>query len=60
MKVLIWFLCIAVYALIITALAWCGIVLGGIPTIILAWLTYRVAGFLCKKWDGLDDDISKK
>ena len=51
MKVLIWILCIFVNALITTIFKESGIILGGIPTIILYGVTIWLARTLCKKWD---------
>ena len=51
MKVLIWIGCFFVNALITTILKESGIILGGIPTVILYGVTVVVAPFLCKKWD---------
>lgn len=51
MKVVIWGLCIFVYAAITVALRSCGVILGGIPTMILYASMFWVARTLCKKWD---------
>ena len=52
MKVLIWFGCIAVYSVVITVLRFAGILLGGIPTALLALLMVLLpAPVLCKQWD---------
>lgn len=51
MKVLIWFLCIFAYTLITTLLKGNGIILGGIPTMILFGAMLWLARTLCKKWD---------
>lgn len=51
MKILIWFLCILVYAIITVLLNMSGIILGGIPTVILVGGAMWLAKTLCKKWD---------
>lgn len=51
MKVLIWFLCILAYSIITTLIKECGIILGGIPTVILFGGTMWLARTLCTKWD---------
>ncbi len=51
MKALIWFLCIFANALITTLLKESGIILGGIPTVLLFAGTMWLARTLCKKWD---------
>lgn len=51
MKILIWFLCILVYAVITVLLNMSGIILGGIPTVILVGGAMWLAKTLCKKWD---------
>ena len=51
MKVFIWFACIFVCSFINTALNTSGILLGGIPTIILYGSTIWIAITLCKKYE---------
>ena len=51
MKFLIWFLCIFAYALIKTLIKETGVMLGGIPTVILVGVTILLARLLCEKWD---------
>ncbi len=51
MKVLIWFLCILVNAIITAVIKENGIILGGIPTAFLTFATLSLAFFLCRKWD---------
>lgn len=51
MKVLIWFLCIAAYAVFTTFLGMKGITLGGIPTCILVGFMMFVAKTLCQIYD---------
>ncbi|MBE6810080.1 MAG: zinc-ribbon domain-containing protein [Ruminococcaceae bacterium] len=51
MKVLIWIVCYFVIALITTALKENGVILGGIPTVILWLLVFFPARRLCKFWD---------
>lgn len=48
MRVLIWFLCFSVLSVLILVLKSAGIVLGGIPTVILYVITGCVAGALSK------------
>lgn len=59
MKVLIWFLCILANALIIAIFKTNGILLGGVPTMILFGLMFWTARTLCRKWEkhnGRGDD----
>lgn len=51
MKFLIWFLCIFANALITTLIKETGVILGGIPTVVLYGATIWLARTLCKKWD---------
>ena len=51
MKALIWFLCFLTVALIQMLVADAGIILGGIPTALLAALAFFVAKKLCFKLD---------
>ena len=51
MKILIWFLCILVYAVITVLFMNSGIILGAIPTVILLGGAMWLAKALCKKWD---------
>lgn len=55
MKVVIWLCCLFVASVIVTALKWSGIVLGGIPTVILYGITFWAARALCKQWDSHKD-----
>ena len=51
MRVLIWLGCILVYSIIVTALRSAGIILGGIPTAVLALVVvFLPAPALCKLW----------
>lgn len=51
MRVLIWLGCILVYSIIVTALRGAGIILGGIPTALLALvIVFLPAPALCKLW----------
>ncbi len=51
MKVLIWLGCIVVYSAVVTALRFAGVLLGGIPTVLLALLlVFLPAPALCKWW----------
>lgn len=51
MKVLIWVGCCFAYGFITTLIKQFGIVLGGIPTLILAGGMFWLARTLCKKYD---------
>lgn len=51
MKVIIYIVCFFVLLAIQTALANIGIILGGIPIVLLYLGTFALAGFLCKCWD---------
>ncbi|MBE7045702.1 MAG: zinc ribbon domain-containing protein [Ruminococcaceae bacterium] len=51
MKFLIWFVCLFLHAFVTMLIKDSGIILGGIPTAILIFLTILLARFLCKKWD---------
>ena len=51
MKALIWIGCCLVYGIIITLFRTSGIILGGIPTFALAFVTFWLARKLCKKYD---------
>ncbi len=52
MKILIYLACMTVYAVIMALLNYAGVMLGGIPTAILAAVTVFVpAPALCKVWD---------
>ncbi len=52
MKALIWIGCIFVCSLIQTLLNYAGVMLGGIPTVILALLLiFLPAPWLCTQWD---------
>ena len=51
MKVLIWAGCIIALAIIQTAITRAGILLGGIPTMILYGAGIWIASVLCKKVD---------
>ena len=51
MKILIWFLCLLVYAIITTTFQWNGIYLGAIPTMILFGVALILARSLCKAYD---------
>ena len=51
MKFLIWFLCCLGFAVIQMILRDSGILLGGIPTVLLISLTFGIAKKLCGKWN---------
>lgn len=51
MKFLIYFGCFFVLAIVRTLISDAGIILGGIPTGLLAVLTYWIAKKLCGRWD---------
>lgn len=51
MKILIWLFCAFIYGLIVTTLSHVGILLGGLPTVILAGLLMSLAKHMCKKYD---------
>ena len=52
MKILIWFLCVFVYAVVQVSFQYAGIKLGGLPTILIASFTvFGPAFFLCRLWD---------
>ena len=52
MKVLIWLACILVYSVLQTVLKGQGIILGGVPTVLLALvLVFLPAPAICKAWD---------
>lgn len=63
MKFLIWFLCMLGYGVIRTLIESSGIILGGLPTVILLGGAMALANILCKAWDahkakkaGIDDE----
>ena len=52
MKVLIWLGCILAYSVLQTVLKGQGIILGGVPTVLLALvLVFLPAPAICKAWD---------
>ena len=51
MKFLIWFSCFFVFAVVQMLIRDAGIILGGIPTALLAALTFWIAGKLCVRLD---------
>lgn len=51
MKILIVFGCAAIYGFVVTVLAYAGIPLGGIPTILLGVVLFATIKLLTKKWD---------
>lgn len=55
MKILIWIGCFLVFSILQVGYKHSGILLGAIPTALLAmggfWLTWRIAKKLCNKWD---------
>ena len=51
MKFLIWFFCCFTFAFIQMLFRDAGILLGGIPTVLLAMLTFGAAKKLCEKWN---------
>lgn len=51
MKVLIWFFCFFVFAVLQMLIKDAGIILGGIPTALLAGLTFWIARKLCEQLD---------
>lgn len=50
MTILIYVLCFYVYGLVVTILKNCGILLGGIPTLILVGATFAAAHGLTRAW----------
>lgn len=58
MKILIALGCCAIYGLVVTALAYAGITLGGIPVILLGVVLFAAIKSLNKKWD--EKKTSKK
>lgn len=58
MKFVIWFVCCFVFAFIQMLLRDAGILLGGIPTAVLAAAMFWVARKLCEKWN--HREIEKK
>lgn len=60
MKVLIWFGCLFILAVVQTMIRKAGILLGGLPTGLLVGATCWVAGILCKKWDENDGSTSQE
>lgn len=52
MKYLIWGLCLLICTTVLVAIRQAGVMLGGIPTVILyVILLYLPAHFLCKRWE---------
>lgn len=51
MKALIWFVCCFVFAFVQMLIKDAGIILGGIPTALIAVLTFTIAKKLCFRWD---------
>lgn len=52
MKVIIWLGCVFAYSVVVTALRFTGILLGGIPTFLLGlFLVVLPARALCERWD---------
>lgn len=51
MKILIWFLCIFAFAVVETTARNVGIILGAIPTVLIAGLFFSMARYLCKQYD---------
>lgn len=49
MKILIWLVCAFLYGIIVTALAFCGIALGGVPAAIIAGALFLLARHLCAR-----------
>lgn len=51
MKVLIWLFCLFLFSFVQTLLKSSGILLGGLPTFLLAGAMFAAAGALCRIWD---------
>lgn len=52
MKIIIWLGCIVVYSMVVTALRMSGIILGGIPTVVLSLvIVFLPAPNLCRAWE---------
>lgn len=51
MKVLIWIGCLFAKGIVVTLLGYAGIILGGLPTVLLFVATCWLADTLCRKWD---------
>jgi hypothetical protein len=51
MKALIWVACVFLFNLLIVLIKDTGIILGGIPTVLIYGLMFFVAHRLCKAWD---------
>lgn len=60
MKFLIWFVCIAIYAVVTTALQMSGIILGGIPTFLLFGGTLWLARTISKFWSESQEEKRMK
>lgn len=60
MKILIWLLCAMVYGLTLTVLSYCGISLGGLPTVLLAGLLLWITRTLCRRIDNKRASKSKQ
>ena len=56
MKGLIWFLCIFACAAVFAAFRMKGILLGGIPSMIIFGSALWLARTLCRKWDEHKED----
>lgn len=51
MKILIWIACLLVNSIITVVIKVNGIILGGIPTLIMYMITFAGARTLCEKWE---------
>ena len=51
MKVFIWISCYFVLSIVLTFIRSAGVILGGIPTVLLYLGTFFLAKFLCEIWD---------
>ena len=60
MKVIIWVGCIFLYSLCTVFLRYAGIILGGLPTMLLFGTTGLLATMLCRGWDKLTGKSNKE
>ncbi len=60
MHFLIWFGCLMVDVMITVILKNCGVILGGVPTIILYSITIGMAPLICRKWDRRKSDSKEQ
>lgn len=59
-KVLIWIGCIFIHSFVIMLINKSGILLGGIPTVILIGCMFLVANILCKKVDNRTSETNSE